>query len=73
MTLSAARAEFEPTTGPRRTGGHDDVMAEIYPVFNEGHTATAGEDWMRPDLASEAMRLARMLVAVVPTNRLGRA
>jgi|GEM_PF-6841867 predicted RNA polymerase sigma factor len=41
-------------------------MAVIYLIFNEGYTATAGQDWMRPDLASEAMRLARMLVAVAP-------
>jgi predicted RNA polymerase sigma factor len=41
-------------------------MAVIYLIFNEGYTATAGEAWMRPDLASEAMRLARMLVAVAP-------
>jgi predicted RNA polymerase sigma factor len=41
-------------------------MAVVYLIFNEGYTATAGEDWMRPDLASEAMRLARMLVAVAP-------
>ncbi len=65
-TLSAAHAEFELPTGPERTRRLDDVMAVIYLIFNEGYTATAGEDWMRPDLASEAMRLARMLVAVAP-------
>jgi RNA polymerase sigma factor (sigma-70 family) len=65
-TLSAAHAEFELPTGPERTRRLDDVMAVIYLIFNEGYTATAGEDWMRPDLASEAMRLARILVAVAP-------
>ena len=65
-TLSAAHAEFELPTGPERTRRLDDVMAVIYLIFNEGYTATAGEHWMRPDLASEAMRLARMLVAVAP-------
>ena len=65
-TLSMARATFELPTGPERTSRLDDVMAVIYLIFNEGYTATAGEDWMRPDLASEAMRLARMLTAVAP-------
>jgi len=65
-TLSAARAEFELPTGAERTKRLDDVMAVIYLVFNEGYTATAGEDWMRPDLANEAMRLARMLAALAP-------
>jgi len=65
-TLSAAHAEFELPTGPERTRRLDDVMAVIYLIFNEGYTATAGEDWMRPDLASEAMRLARMLAALAP-------
>ena len=65
-TLSAASAAFELPTGPERTRRLDDVMAVIYLIFNEGYTATAGEDWMRPDLANEAMRLARMLAAVAP-------
>ena len=65
-TLAAARAEFELPTGPDRTRRLDDVMAVIYLIFNEGYTATEGEDWMRPELASEAVRLARMLVAVAP-------
>ena len=63
-TLSAAHAEFELPTGPERTRRIDDVMAVIYLIFNEGYTATAGADWMRPDLANEATRLARMLVAL---------
>jgi RNA polymerase sigma factor (sigma-70 family) len=65
-TLSAARAEFELPTGAERTRRLDDVMAVVYLVFNEGYTATAGDDWMRPDLADEAMRLARMLAALAP-------
>ena len=65
-TLSQARAEFELPTGAERTRRLDDVMAVIYLIFNEGYTATSGEDWMRPDLATEAMRLARMLAALAP-------
>ena len=65
-TLSAAHAEFELPTGPERTERLDDAMAVIYLIFNEGYTATAGEDWMRLDLANEAMRLARMLAALAP-------
>jgi RNA polymerase sigma factor (sigma-70 family) len=65
-TLSAAHAEFELPTGPERTRRLDDVMAVIYLIFNEGYAATAGEDWMRPDLAGGAVRLARMLAAVAP-------
>ena len=65
-TLAEAKAEFELPTGPERTKRLDDVMAVIYLVFNEGYTATVGEDWMRPDLANEAMRLARMLAALAP-------
>ena len=65
-TLSEAHAEFELPTGAERTRRLDDVMAVIYLIFNEGYAATAGEDWMRPDLANEAMRLARMLSALAP-------
>ena len=65
-TLSSAQAEFELPTGPERTQRLDDVMAVIYLIFNEGYSATAGEDWMRPDLAAEATRLARMLAVLAP-------
>ena len=67
-TLSAAHAEFELPTGPERAKRIDDVMAVIYLIFNEGYTATTGRDWMRPDLAHEAMRLARMLVPFAPNE-----
>jgi RNA polymerase sigma factor (sigma-70 family) len=65
-TLAEARASFELPTGQDRIRRLDDVMAVIYLIFNEGYSATAGEDWMRPDLANEATRLARMLAALAP-------
>ncbi|SFC67681.1 RNA polymerase sigma factor, sigma-70 family [Nocardioides terrae] len=63
-TLAEAHAEFDLPMGQERTERLDDVMAVVYLIFNEGYAATAGEDWMRPDLANEAMRLARMLAVV---------
>ncbi|KAA1416914.1 RNA polymerase sigma factor [Nocardioides humilatus] len=65
-TLSEARAEFELPVGEERTERLDDVMAVIYLIFNEGYTATVGDDWMRPELTNEAIRLARMLADLVP-------
>ncbi|MEZ5093680.1 RNA polymerase sigma factor [Nocardioides sp.] len=65
-TLAESHAEFELPTGEERTQRLDDVMAVVYLIFNEGYTATAGDDWMRPDLAHEAIRLARMLAALAP-------
>jgi RNA polymerase sigma factor (sigma-70 family) len=65
-TLAEARADFDLPTGPDRTKRLDDVMAVIYLIFNEGYSAAAGEDWMRPDLAHEGIRLARMLAALAP-------
>ena len=65
-TLTDARARFELPSGAERTKRLDDVMAVIYLIFNEGYSATAGNDWMRPDLADEAIRLARMLAALAP-------
>ena len=67
-TLSAAHAEFELPTGLDRSRRIDDVMAVVYLIFNEGYTATSGQDWMRPDLANEATRLARMLVDLAPNE-----
>ena len=65
-TLSRARVELELPTGQERTDRLDDVMAVIYLIFNEGYAATAGDDWMRPDLAEEAVRLARMVAVLAP-------
>jgi RNA polymerase sigma-70 factor (ECF subfamily) len=65
-TLGEARVPFEVPTG---TDLHDrvvPVLEVIYLVFNEGYAATAGDDWMRPALCEEAMRLGRLLVGLVP-------
>jgi RNA polymerase sigma factor (sigma-70 family) len=65
-TLSEARAEFELPVGTERADRLDDVMAVVYLIFNEGYTATAGDDWMRPELTNEAIGLARMLAELMP-------
>ena len=65
-TLSEVHAEFELPMGSERSDRLNDVMAVIYLIFNEGYTATTGEDWMRLDLVEEATRLARMLADLAP-------
>ncbi|GAB4006776.1 RNA polymerase sigma factor [Nocardioides ultimimeridianus] len=65
-TLAEAGVQLELPAGQERLDRLDDVMAVIYLVFNEGYAATAGEDWMRPELTREAIRLARMLAGLVP-------
>lgn len=65
-TLTEAGAELELPTGAERTQRLDDVMAVVYLIFTEGYVATAGDDWSRPDLAREAIRLARLLAEIAP-------
>ena len=67
-TLATSGASFELPTGPERTQRLDDVMGVVYLIFNEGYTATAGDDWLRPDLCHEGIRLARMLAALEPSE-----
>jgi predicted RNA polymerase sigma factor len=67
-TLVEARADLDLPTGAERAERLGDVMAVIYLIFNEGYAATAGNDWMRPDLCHEGIRLARMLAELVPTD-----
>jgi RNA polymerase sigma factor (sigma-70 family) len=65
-TLTAARVPIEvPERGelPERLAS---VLEAIYLIFNEGYSATAGDDWLRPELLEEALRLGRMLAALLP-------
>ena len=66
--LAVENATFEIPEGAERIKRLQDVMAVIYLIFNEGYAATAGDDWMRPDLANEAIRLARMLATLEPNE-----
>ncbi|MGQ7310824.1 RNA polymerase sigma factor [Microbacterium arabinogalactanolyticum] len=65
-TLGAAHAPFE--LPPREEFGSrlSAVLGVLYLIFNEAHTASGGEDWMRPDLGREAVRLTRVLAGLVP-------
>jgi RNA polymerase sigma factor (sigma-70 family) len=65
-TLSAARVAFEVPRGDDRAGRLSSVLEVLYLIFNEGYAATAGDDWMRPQLCEEAMRLGRILAGLAP-------
>ncbi|MBA2672181.1 sigma-70 family RNA polymerase sigma factor, partial [Ramlibacter sp.] len=65
-TLSEARVPFEVPRGDELRRRIGSVLEVAYLVFNEGYTATSGDDWMRPALADEAIRLARMLAELAP-------
>jgi predicted RNA polymerase sigma factor len=65
-TLGAARVPFEVPRGEQLAERLPSVLAVVYLVFNEGYAATAGDDWMRPGLCAEALRLGRILAALAP-------
>ncbi len=65
-TLTAARVPFEVPRGPERAARLASVLQVIYLVFNEGYAATAGDDWVRPSLCEEALRLGRILAQLAP-------
>jgi RNA polymerase sigma-70 factor, ECF subfamily len=65
-TLADARVPFEVPTGGDRAERLSSVLEVIYLVFNEGYSATAGDDLMRPALCDEAMRLGRVLAGLMP-------
>ena len=67
-TLTEARVPFEVPRGLDRAQRLSSVLEVIYLIFNEGYSATAGEDWMRPALCEEALRLGRILAELAPTE-----
>ena len=67
-TLAEARVPFEVPRGPDLAVRLSSVLEVIYLVFNEGYSATAGEDWMRPALCEDALRLGRILAGLAPNE-----
>src|SRR5882757_2583990 len=67
-TLSEARVPFEVPRGPDLAARLSSVLEVLYLIFNEGYSATAGEDWMRPALCEDALRLGRILAQLVPSE-----
>jgi RNA polymerase sigma factor (sigma-70 family) len=67
-TLADAGAAIEEPSGPERVARLETVLGVVYLLFNEGYSATEGEDWMRPALCDEAVRLGRILTALVPDD-----
>jgi predicted RNA polymerase sigma factor len=65
-TLSAARVPFEVPAGDELAERLPAVLGVVYLVFNEGYAATAGEDWTRPELCEDALRLGRILAELMP-------
>jgi RNA polymerase sigma-70 factor (ECF subfamily) len=65
-TLSEAHVPFETPRGDELRCRVESVLSVVYLIFNEGYTATAGEEWMRAALCEDALRLGRMLVQLLP-------
>jgi RNA polymerase sigma factor (sigma-70 family) len=67
-TLSEAHVPFEVPRGAELAARVSTVLKVIYLVFNEGYSATAGDDWMRPALCQDALRLGRILAGLMPAE-----
>jgi RNA polymerase sigma factor (sigma-70 family) len=67
-TLSEARVPFEVPRGAELGARLSSVIEVIYLIFNEGYSATAGDDWMRPALCEDAVRLGRILAELTPNE-----
>ncbi len=65
-TLSEAKVPFELPTGDELHARIPPTLEVVYLIFNEGYSATAGDDWLRPELCEEAMRLGRILAGLAP-------
>src|SRR3990170_1212604 len=65
-TLAKERVPFEVPRGDERATRLSSVLEVIYLIFNEGYSATAGDDWMRPALCEDALRLGRILAGLAP-------
>jgi RNA polymerase sigma factor (sigma-70 family) len=68
-TLSEARVPFEVPRGAELEARLSSVLEVIYLIFNEGYAATAGDEWVRPALCEEALRLGRILAELAPHER----
>ena len=67
-TLAEEQVPFEVPRGPELAERLASVLEVIYLIFNEGYSATAGDDWMRPELCEDALRLGRILAGLVPNE-----
>ena len=67
-SLAEAHVPFEVPRGSDRAARLSSVLEVIYLVFNEGYTATAGDDWLRPALCEDALRLGRILAELAPNE-----
>ena len=67
-TLAETHIRFELPGGPERVARLASVLEVIYLIFNEGYAATAGEDWVRPALCEDALRLGRILAELAPNE-----
>ena len=67
-TLAEADVRFDVPGGAERAARLASVLEVIYLIFNEGYSATAGTDWVRPALCEEALRLGRILAELAPTD-----
>jgi len=65
-TLADADVAFEVPRGAQLAVRLESVLEAIYLIFNEGYTATAGDDWMRPQMCEEALRLGRIVAGLMP-------